>query len=78
MERHGPDFDEEDLDSDQGFLLKSNARAFETLGDKLGILRDMSQFGFPPDYVLQREAFVRDMTIDRIRELAGRYLRPER
>jgi zinc protease len=48
--------------------------AFETLGAKLGILRDMSDFGFPADYILQREAIVRDMTIDRIRELAGRYL----
>ena len=75
MERHGPDFDEDDLDATKSFLLKNNAMAFETLGDKIGILRDMSQFGFPADYVLQREAIVRDMTIDRVRELAGRYLR---
>ena len=67
----------DDLDATRSFLLKNNARAFETLGDKLGVLRDMSQFGFPADYVLQREAIVRDMTIDRIRELAGRHLQPQ-
>jgi zinc protease len=76
MERHGPDFAADDLDVTKSFLLKNNAMAFETLGDKIGILRDMSQFGFPADYVLQREAIVRDMTIDRVRELAGKYLDP--
>ena len=77
LERHGPEFANDDLDATRSFLLKNNARAFETLGDKLGVLRDMSQFGFPADYVLQREAIVRDMTIDRIRELAGRHLQPQ-
>jgi zinc protease len=76
MERHGPDFADDDLAATKSFLLKNNAMAFETLGDKIGILRDISQFGFPADYVLQREAIVRDMTIDRVRELAGRYFDP--
>jgi zinc protease len=77
VEQHGPVFDEEDLEATRSFLLKNNAMAFETLEDKIGILRDMSMFGFPADYVLQREAIVRDMTIDRVRELAGRHLRPQ-
>jgi zinc protease len=73
-EQHGQVFDAEDLEATKSFLLKSNAMAFETLGAKLGILRDMSTLGFPADYVLQREAVVRDMTVDRIRELAERHL----
>ena len=77
MERYGPTFDDEDLGATRTFLLKNNAMAFETLGDKVGILRDMSMFGFPADYVLRREAVVRDMSIDRVRELARQYLRPE-
>ena len=40
------------------------------------MLADMSAYGFPADYVLQREQIVRDMTMERIRELAGRYLDP--
>jgi zinc protease len=71
---HGPTFDAEDLEATTGFLLKSNARRFETLGAKLGVLADMSAYGFAADYVLQREAIVRDMTEDRIRELATQYL----
>jgi zinc protease len=71
---HGPTFDADDLEATQGFLLKSNAGRFETLGSKLGVLADMSAYGFPSDYVLQREAIVRDMTEDEIRGLASRYL----
>jgi zinc protease len=75
VEKHGAEFDAEDLDATKSFLLKNNARAFETLGAKIGILRDMSAYGFPADYVLQREAIVRDMTVERVRELAARHLK---
>ena len=74
VEAHGPEFDDEDLEATNSFLLRANARAFETRGAKLGLLADMSAYGFPADYVLQREQVVRDMTIERIRELADQYL----
>jgi zinc protease len=74
VERHGPEFDQEDLDATKGFLLKNNARAFETLGSKIGMLADISAYGFPTDYVLRREEIVRSMTIDRVRELADEHL----
>ena len=78
VEAHGPEFDETDLEATKSFLLRANARAFETGGAKLGLLGDMSAYGFPADYVIQREQVVRDMTIGRIQELAGEYLDPGR
>ncbi len=74
VEQHGPSFDASDLEATQGFLLRANAGRLETLRAKLGLLQDMSAYGFPADYVQQREQIVRDMTIERIRELAGSYL----
>ena len=74
LARYGPTFDEDDLGATQGFLLRSNARAFETLGAKLGVVRAVSDYGFPPDYVLRQERTVRDMTVERVRELAARHL----
>ncbi len=74
MERHGPDFGEDDLEITRGFLLRSNAMAFETLGDKLGILSAMSLYGFPADFALRRAAEVEGMSVARIRQLAERYL----
>jgi len=66
-----------DLETTQGFLLKSNARAFESLGAKLNLLSDMSAYALPADYVLQREKIVRDMTIDKISALARQYANPD-
>jgi zinc protease len=71
---HGRDFDQTDLETTRGFLLRANAGAFETAGAKLGLLGDMSLLGFPADYVLRREQVVRDMTVPRVRELADEYL----
>ena len=78
VERHGPEFDAADLDATKSYLLRANAGAFETLGAKLGLLGNMSAFGFPADYVLQREQIVRDMDVPRIQSLATRYIAPER
>lgn len=78
VERHGPEFDETDLDATQSFLLRSNARAFETAGAKLGLLGDMSWYGFPADYALEREQVVRNMSIGDVQSLADRYLDPSR
>ena len=74
VEGYGPGFDEADLEATQGFLLRANARAFETLGAKLGVIRDVSDYGFAPDYVLEQEQTVREMNVARVRELAGRHL----
>ena len=74
VEGYGPDFDEADLEATQGFLLRANARAFETLGAKLGVIRDVSDYGFAPDYVLEQEQTVREMNVARVRELAGLHL----
>jgi zinc protease len=74
VESHGPEFDDSDLEATRSFLLRANAGAFETGGAKLGLLADMSSYGFPADYVLQREQIVREMTVPRVRELAARYL----
>jgi zinc protease len=76
VENHGPEFDSADLDATKSFLLRANAGAFETLGAKLNLLRSMSTYGFPADYVLQREDIVRSMSVEEIQRLSGTYLDP--
>lgn len=78
VERYGQNFNDADLKATRGFLLRSNAMAFETGEAKLGLLSAMSSYGFPADYVLRREQVVRDIDIARIRTLADRYLDPAR
>ncbi|GAB5408162.1 MAG: hypothetical protein BalsKO_05270 [Balneolaceae bacterium] len=71
-------FTEQDLETTKSFLLKSNARRFETLGAKLNMLEDMSDYGWSANYVKEREQVVKDITIDRISELAEQYANPNK
>lgn len=78
MTNYGANFDEEDLDVTKSFLIKGNARAFETLGAKLGMLNNISNYGFADDYVSKREQIVENMTVDEIKRLASMYVNPDR
>ena len=71
-------FTDQDLDNTQSFLLKSNARAFETLGAKLGILQKMSANEWSADYINEQQKIVREMSREEISELAKEYANPDR
>ncbi|MEL6651149.1 MAG: pitrilysin family protein, partial [Bacteroidota bacterium] len=77
LRQYGPTFGEADLETTKSFLLKSNARAFETLNAKEGILSNMAAYGWSADYVLERQAIVEEMSVERIQELAEQYIRPD-
>ena len=71
-------FDKNDLEVTQGFMIKSNARKFETMGSKLEMLRDISNYNWNKDFVKDREATVQKITVPEIKELAGKYVNPDR
>ena len=71
-------FTEADLEATKNYLVRSNARAFETLASKIGVLEKISALGLEFDYVVQREQVVRNMTLEDVRALARTYLNPER
>lgn len=74
LSNYGPTYSEKDLETTKGFLIKSNARAFETAGAKLRMLQDMSGYGWEADYMKDREEIVKNMTVERIQELSKKYL----
>lgn len=78
LENYGKNYNEKDLATTKGFLIKSNARAFETMGAKLRMLENISAYGLKPDYVKDREKVVNDMTIPRIQELSNKYIDPNK
>ena len=71
-------YTDKDLETTKSFLIKSNARAFETAGSKLNMLQNMSRYGWESDYVKDREKIVNDMTVERVQELANKYLDPDK
>ena len=76
LEDYPETFSEKDLETTRSFLIKSNARAFETAGAKLRMLDNMSEYGWKADYVKEREAIVRGMSQKKIKQLAEQYLKP--
>jgi zinc protease len=69
---------EEDLAFTKSALVKSNARGFETLGSLLGMLNNIALYGYPDDYVKQRETYVKSLTLEQHKELAQQYIDPDR
>ncbi len=78
LEEYPTTFSDKDLETTKSFLIKSNARAFETSRAKLNMLTNISDYGMSPDYVKDREKIVNNMTIERITELANKYVNPEK
>jgi len=67
-----------DLETTKNFLVKSNARAFETSAAKLGMLDNISKYNWRPSYVKDREAIVKTMTLPQIQALSQKYLDPSK
>ncbi len=74
LDGYGTNYSERDLETTKGFLIKSNARAFETASAKGNMLENISTYGWDYDYVKKREAVVKEMTVERIRALSEKYL----
>lgn len=77
LENYAKDFDSLDLEVTKGFTIKSNARAFETLGAKLNMLSNIVDYNYADDYAKQREAIVKALSLDDIKNLANKYLHPD-
>lgn len=78
MEKYREGISEEDLKFTQNSLIKSNARAMETLGSKMTILRTMSGYNLDVTYLKDQEEIVRNMTLEQHKELAQKYINPEK
>ncbi|HEX6191455.1 MAG TPA: pitrilysin family protein [Chitinophagaceae bacterium] len=74
LENYSKNYSADDLATTKSFLIKSNARAFETAGAKLSMLENISKYGWKPNYVLDREKIVKEMTVDKIKSLSNKYL----
>ena len=71
-------YSEKDLATTKGFLIKSNARQFETMGAKLNMLENISTYNLNADYVKDREKIVNEMTVEKVQELAKKYVNPNK
>ena len=73
----GPGFTAEDLQVLKGAVLRGQALKNETLSAKLGVVQNISYFGYPDDFQARNAARVEAMTLDQFREITGKYLRAD-
>jgi zinc protease len=78
MEKYINGIDQGGLQFTKDALLKSNARRFETLGSLHDMLYSISTYNSPFDYVKKEEAFVKNLTPEQHKEIAQKYLHPEK
>lgn len=71
-------FDQKDLEVTKSYMIKSNARRFETLGAKLNMLREISDYGYDYGYIKEREQQVEELGVLEIQDLAKKYVNPDR
>jgi len=74
IEKYKEGISEEDLQFTKNALIKSNARRFESQYALLGMLQNISEYGLAKDYIADEEQIVREMTLERHKELANKYL----
>lgn len=74
---YGPSFSEADLATLKSALLRGQALQTETLGAKLGLLQDISDFGYPDDFRARNATAIQALTLDGVKRLAADYLRPD-
>ncbi|MEM7085996.1 MAG: pitrilysin family protein [Bacteroidota bacterium] len=78
LENYGKNYNEDDLEITKSYMIKSGARAFETLGSKLNMLTNISNYGYGNDYAKKRETIVQNITVEEIKALAEKYLNPNK
>jgi zinc protease len=78
LQDYSTSFSANDLATTKSYLIKSNARAFETAGAKLGLLENISKYEWKPSYIKDREQIVHAMSLEQIKGMAKQYLDPNK
>ena len=78
MEKYREGISEEDLEFTKNSLIKSNARAMETLWSKMSLLTTMSTYGWDVSYKKSEEDIIRNMTLEQHKALAQKYINPDK
>jgi zinc protease len=70
-------FDAAALDRTKSVLAKSNARAFETTQNLMGVLQNISSYGLADNYVAKQQQVLSNMTLDQAKSTLAKYVNPD-
>ncbi|NLN29971.1 MAG: insulinase family protein, partial [Bacteroidales bacterium] len=78
MEKYRENIPQEYVDFTKSALIKNNALSFETIRSLLSMLNNIASYGLPVDYIGQEEAFLTELTKEKLLELAKTFIDPSR
>jgi len=70
-------YDSADLDKARNAMIRQEARAYETLYDKLGILQSISTYNLPKDYIRKNQEELKAYTVEDMQAVMRKYMNPE-
>jgi len=75
---YGKNFDEAQLASTKSVLAKQNARAFETTGNLMGVLQNISSYSLSDNYVTEQQDGLNNMTLEQAGKTISQYIDPNK
>ncbi|MEW6999213.1 M16 family metallopeptidase [Colwelliaceae bacterium BS250] len=78
MTNYGNDFDQIALTNTQSVLTKSNARAFETTGNLMGVLQNISSYDLANNYVESQQESLSNMNLVQAKSTISKYINPDK
>lgn len=74
VSNYADNFTDSEVELTKNKLLKANTRAYESLGAKLSILRNISKYGYSNDYIEKNQTELIAMTLDDYKNIINKYL----
>ncbi len=71
------DYDSADLEKARSAMIRQEAREYETLYDKLGILQSISTYNLPKDYIRQNQEALKAYTVEDMKAVMSKYMNPD-
>ena len=78
IERYKDTFTEEDLETTKNIILKRQTLEFETLGNMLGILSNISSYDLPLNYLQLEQDELTGLTLADFKQTIEKYMNPEK
>jgi zinc protease len=72
---YGTNFSEKEVEITKNKIMKSNTLAFESLGAKLGSLREISKYGKSKKYIEEDQKELMKMTLSDFKNVIGQYMK---
>lgn len=75
---YGKEYNEQDLETTRNAMIRANAGRFETIGNQMSMLHEISTYELPLDFVKKEEQVAEQMTVEQVKNIYSKYIQPEK